>query len=141
MNWGKGIIIVCALFISGMAFMVYTTMTKNIDLVTKNYYEEEIQYQQKIDKMNNSKELNEKIKIESTADGVLITYPLKNINGEVSLYRPSDAKKDIRIPASADELGRQLIPKGILESGLWKVQVSWNADGVEYFNEEKVVIQ
>ncbi len=62
MSWGKGIILVFVIFILGIGIMVYKSMTKNIDLVTSNYYEKELKYQEQIDKINNSNRLEEKLK-------------------------------------------------------------------------------
>jgi hypothetical protein len=52
MSWGKGIILVFVVFVLGIGVLVYRSMTKNIDLVTTNYYEKELKYQEQIDKRN-----------------------------------------------------------------------------------------
>lgn len=141
MNWGKGIVLTCAVFICGIAFMVYTTMTKNIDLVTKNYYEEEIKYQQQIDKMNNTSVLDKKPTVETTSQEVIIIYPFKDVVGEITFYRPSDAKMDLKFPIQPDKNMKQIIGLDKLGSGLWKVKIKWNAGGVEYYNEEKIIVK
>jgi len=75
MSWGKGIILVFVVFVLGIGILVYRSMTKNIDLVTTNYYEKELKYQEQIDKINNTNSLKEKIKIEYNGSVILITYP------------------------------------------------------------------
>lgn len=143
MNWGKGIIAVCALFITGIGVMVYTSMTKNIDLVTKNYYEEEIKYQQQIDKINNSSRLKEKVMVETVDNAITVTFPKQNgsVNGEISVYRPSDAKKDFKVPIQLNSDSKQVIPTDKMQKGLWKVQITWNMNGTDYYNEEKIIIR
>lgn len=42
MSWGKGIVIVFILFVGGIGVMVYKSMSKNVDLVATNYYENEL---------------------------------------------------------------------------------------------------
>ena len=88
MSWGKGIILVFVVFVLGIGVLVYRSMTKNIDLVTTNYYEKELKYQDQIDKINNTNSLKENIKIEYNGNVILITYPAvqKDISGEISLY-------------------------------------------------------
>jgi len=36
---------------------------------------------------------------------------------------------------------KQLIQKGVLAKGMWKVQINWAMDGRDYFSEDKVMIQ
>lgn len=142
MNWGKGIVIVFVIFGLGMAFMAYKAVTKNIDLVSKNYYEKEIKYQDQIDKINNTGGLIENLKFDNTEAGIVITYPnMSGLKGEISFYRPSDAKKDFKIPVEYGKDNRQVISTQTLQKGLWKVQVNWNAGGVDYYTEGKIMVQ
>lgn len=144
MNWGKGIILVFIVFILGIGLMVYKSMTKNIDLVTGNYYEKELKYQEQIDKINNSNQLKEKLKIDFDGSRVQITYPDipgKLITGEISFYKPSDAKSDFRLPVETGREMKQVIEAAKLSRGMWKVQINWAMDGKEYFSEEKIMIQ
>ena len=143
MNWGKGILIVCGSFVLGIGVMVYTSVTKNIDLVTKNYYDEELKYQQKIDKVYNTHNLNEKVTFDVTENSLIISYPKSTINiiGEVTFYRPSDEKKDFKLPVELNEQSKQVIATDKLQKGFWKVQVNWNTNGTDYYSEEKIIIQ
>lgn len=143
MSWGKGIVLVFVLFILGIGVLVYRSMTKNIDLVTSNYYEKELKYQEQIDKINNTNSLKEKIMIEYNGSVILITYPSvqKSITGEISFYKPSDAKSDFRIKVEPGSDMKQIIQKEMLAKGLWKVQINWAMDGKEYFSEDRVMIQ
>lgn len=145
MSWGKGIILIYAVFVTGIAVMVYTSMTKDTELVTKNYYEKELKYQEQIDKINNSNELNKNLRIEAKDNMLVIIFPndelSKNISGEVSFYRPSDAKSDFTIPVEVNGKREQAIATDRLQKGLWKVMVNWNNGGVNYYKEEKVMIQ
>lgn len=142
MNWGKGIIIVFVIFFAGMAFMAYKSMTRDIDLVAPNYYEKEIKYQDQIDKINSTSRLKEKLKIETTGGSLVISYPdISGLNGEISFYRPSDAKRDFKLPIEAGKDNKQIINTQTLLKGLWRVQVSWNAGVQNYYSEEKIMIQ
>ena len=94
-NWGTGIVIAFVLFISFILFFVIKASTQkkyNYDLVSEEYYKDELNYQTDIDKLNNTKELNIKITTIKTKDGIEIAFPenyiTESINGKVSLYRP-----------------------------------------------------
>mgnify|MGYP000509856137 FL=1 len=59
-NWGTGIVIVIAAFISFIMYFVITMSTNNkysYDLVTDNYYQQELQYQKQIEAEKNAKNL------------------------------------------------------------------------------------
>ncbi len=143
MSWGKGIILVFTVFMIGIGVMVYKSMTKNIDLVSNNYYEKELKYQEQINKINNTNRLAQGVKIETNSGAVIITYPGNSgkVTGEVSFYKPSDAKNDFKINVESGSDLKQIISTEKLTKGLWKVQVNWAMDGQEYFNEEKITIQ
>ena len=77
-NWGKGIVIAIVLFISFIMYFVVTMTTDHRydhDLVTENYYQNELTYQEKINASRNTINLSEDITYEQTADGILIKLP------------------------------------------------------------------
>ena len=133
-----------SLFAAGIIAMVSVSMTKNIDLVSDNYYEKGIKYQDQIDMNKNSAEFSDKIKTEIKDSGLLIEYSgdlLKgNFSGEIKFYRSSDAKKDFKVNIETDEKGIQLIPVMNLDKGLWKVQFSFKKDNKNYFLEKSIFI-
>ena len=53
MNWGKWIIVSFVLFAAFIGILVVICVRQDISLVSKNYYQEELAYQQQIDRMNN----------------------------------------------------------------------------------------
>ena len=61
-SWGTGIAATYIIFVLATLGMTYAMMTKNVDLVSTNYYEKEIKYQEQIDKINNTSGLNDKLK-------------------------------------------------------------------------------
>lgn len=133
-----------SLFAAGIIAMVSVSMTKNIDLVSDNYYEKGIKYQDQIDMNKNSAEFSDKIKTEIKDSGLLIEYSedlmKDNFSGEIKFYRSSDAKKDFKVNIETDEKGIQLIPVMNLDKGLWKVQFSFKKDNKNYFLEKSIFI-
>lgn len=125
--------------------MVIFAMTKNTDLVSDNYYEKEIKYQDQIDKEKRTKELGEQIKIDYQGTYISIkfpnTYNIRDIKGTTLFYRPSEARKDIRLNLELDSLGEQKIITYKFSKGLWKIQVNWKMNGKDYYNESSVRIE
>ena len=143
-SWGIIVMLGFSLFAAGIIAMVSVSMTKNIDLVSDNYYEKGIKYQDQIDMNKNSAEFSDKIKTEIKDSGLLIEYSedlIKgNFSGEIKFYRSSDAKKDFKVNIETDEKGIQLIPVMNLDKGLWKVQFSFRKDNKNYFLEKSIFI-
>ena len=143
-SWGIIVMLGFSLFAAGIIAMVSVSMTKNIDLVSDNYYEQGIKYQNQIDMKLNSAEFSDKIKTEIKDSGLLIEYSedlmKDNFSGEIKFYRSSDAKKDFKVNIETDEKGIQLIPVMNLDKGLWKVQFSFRKDNKNYFLEKSIFI-
>jgi|WetSurMetagenome_2_1015567.scaffolds.fasta_scaffold47059_3 hypothetical protein len=144
LNWGKRIAVLYIGFVILVLAMVILAMTRKTELVSENYYEKEIKYQEQIDKEKRTNELNGKVKIEYSGSYILIkfpsTYNLKNIKGTINFYRPSDESKDFKLNIEPDENGEQKVATTKLLKGLWKVKINWFLEEKEYYNESSVLI-
>lgn len=138
-NWGTGIVISMLIFMLATTGMMILFINQKVDLVTDNYYDKELKFQQQIDKINNTNNLEEKVELKFDGNLVSVTFPQSyNVlkpEGELFFYRPSDNKKDFKIPLSIDSTGMQVVPVATLEKGFWKVQLHWSMQSLEYFNE------
>ena len=142
MNWGIKIILSYVSFLVLIVILVYKSVTAKIDLVTDNYYEKELRYQEQIDIMNNARKLNNKTVIRQVNNFIEIIFPLKPHRGRIHLYRPSDAAKDFNLEISTvDNSLTQYIDITALDNGYWKVKVNWITDGTEYYTEENLMIR
>jgi hypothetical protein len=140
-SWGKAIAATYIIFVLITLGMTYAMMTKNVDLVTPNYYEKEILYQQQINKINNTSKLKEGMKFEFTGSTVNFSFPkIGEISGEITFYRPSDSKKDFKVAIQPDKDNKQVIDASMLLKGYWKIKIEWKSGGVEYYNEETIII-
>jgi hypothetical protein len=88
-------------------------MTQDVSLVSDNYYEKSLVYQDEIDNQNRTKSLDEQVKINFNGEVINILFPStyldKNISGEIYFYRPSNSKLDFKLPLELNEEGNQLI--------------------------------
>ncbi|MBK9638010.1 MAG: FixH family protein [Bacteroidetes bacterium] len=146
MNWGLRIILLYTAFVGGMLFLVYKCTQQNIDLVSADYYAQEIKYQEKIDRLNNSQHQDVRLEVAYAAsEGMIqIKYPAsstsKNTTGEIVLFRPDNSKLDFKIPIDIID-GIQNIPSQKLIKGLWRVKSSWSTNDTPYYQEERIIIQ
>ena len=144
-NWGTAIVIAFIGFIGFILFFVIRMSmddSANHDLVTEEYYREELGYQKEIDAERNAKNASEQIKITRRAEGLLITFPdglaNKNVQGTVSLYRPSNKHLDFDLPISLSNT-HLLIPEKRLLDGRWDIKVNWKHKGKDYLHKESIM--
>ena len=140
MNWGYKVIIVFVLFATGMLTMVTKSMRAKIDMVTPDYYKEELKYQQVIDGQNNVNALSSPAGITQTAGSVILQFPAeiqgKTVEGKITFYRPSDINKDLTYNIQPDENRQQEFQKKSLVKGLYKVKIEWLMNEKPFYQEQ-----
>lgn len=143
-SWGVGITIVIILFLLISLATVYFTTTVDVELVTDNYYEKELQYQDQINSEMRTADLPEQLKIKTESDKVIFSFPKlfnsKDISGELYLYKPSNEQNDMRIPVKVDSTFIQVITTDKLEKGLWRIKASWSVNKIKYYNEKILMV-
>jgi hypothetical protein len=144
-NWGTGIFIVIAMFI--LAIVVFMIYVSNLDIkiVEDNYYDKELAYQDRIDRLNNTAALPWKIEVKQEPGIIIIQFPktdpLIAPEGNLLLYRPSDPAKDISIPLQLNDSSRQVIDIKGIDKGKWVIKMDWKMGGKGYYFEKEVFIQ
>jgi hypothetical protein len=140
-SWGYKIFIGYSLFVIGMLFLVYKASNQSFDLVTENYYEAELKYQEVIDQKERVANLSTPPKIQHTINSVSVQLPQeftdKEVKGEVYLYRASDASKDIRQQFTATDGFYKLQMEKEL-SGMYEVKLSWQSGGKTFYHESRL---
>ena len=128
-------------FVAGMGFLVFKASSEKFDLVTKDYYDQELEYQQVIDQAANSSRLSAPVTIERTEGELKISFPDEMMNKkklvDFYLYYAADAKKDFRksFELNENELV-QALPAGM--KGMYELKLLWETDGVKYYFEKKL---
>lgn len=145
--WPYGIVLTFILFISGTAALIVIACQNNADLVSTQYYEDEILFQTEIDRVKRAQTLASPARVTYTAAQKRITITLpgahatNELQGSIQLYRPSAAGLDQTIELKPDATGVQAFDTAQLQPGLWKVKVLWTVNGAEYQIDERVVIE
>jgi len=143
-SWGTGIVIGIIVFVVISITMTIIFMTQDVSLVSDNYYEKSLSYQDEIDKQSRTNSLNEQVKINFNGEIITISIPSdyisKDISGEIFFYRPSNPKLDFVLLLQLVE-GNQNIPVERLEKGFWRIKLNWTMDGNGYFNERAITIE
>ena len=145
--WPAGIITVFALFVCGTIGLVVLASTNRVELVSPDYYEQELRYQQRLDGLNRTHRLAPEAKISFDAGRKAITVALpaqharQQARGQVTLLRPSAAGLDRRIPLALEADGIQRLDASSLPQGRWNVRVEWRVGDEDFCLEERVDVK
>jgi hypothetical protein len=141
MDWGKGIVLTIAAFVIIMISMVTICVKQDdIHLVTQNYYEEEIKYQDQIEKIINATLLEEEVlTFDTQAKIVALNLPV-GAKGTLHLFRPSDARLDQKIDFDIANTAENAVNVGALKPGYWRVKLTWEDQGKAYYQEKQINI-
>lgn len=143
MNFGGKIVILYLSFVALILTLVFNCYSMDVDLVSSDYYAQEINFQQKINATNNEKDLKSSIthaingkSIILNIDSALLSNDFK---GTVTFFRPSDSKKDVSLKMNFIN-NEQVIDAKNLIHGAYKLQLSWTSNQKDYFKEDVIFI-
>ena len=141
LSWGYKIMLGYSLFVAGIVFLVIKASSQKLDLVTKDYYEQELQYQTMIDQSANTARLSAPVTVDQTATELKIAFPQemkeKKKSVQFYLYYPADAKKDFRKTFELNE-NEFVQPLPTAMNGMYELKLSWKVDAVKYYFEKKL---
>ncbi len=144
--WPVGIIVTFALFFAGTVGLVVMACSQKVDLISADYYEQELKFQGRIDRVERTQRTASHAAIAYDASGRCITVSLPpeqarlTVWGSIELYRPSAAGMDRAVRFAPDANGTQRLDARGLAPGLWRVRVTWTAEKENYYLEQKVVV-
>jgi nitrogen fixation protein FixH len=143
-NFGTGIAVVYGIFALAILTMAIRSTHYDVGLVKKDYYADDLNYQQHFNKIENEKSSAERLKIERDTEGVclILRFPQNQPapTGTVMLFRPSKVGIDqtISIETNADNVLH--VPVKTLLRGAWKIQIDWRANGTAFYREENITL-
>ena len=146
-NWGTGIVIAFALFITFILYFVFSVQSNSKydnELVVEEYYKHDAKFGDEMIRIQNAQDLKQKPLVSNTSEGITIVFPdvfvPKEIKGKVSFYRPSNKKFDFDVPILLSG-SRLNVPKEKLLGGRWEINMEWQYQGKQYLTKEVVYIE
>jgi hypothetical protein len=144
-SWGYRVMFLYVGFAGLIIYFVTRSMNEKVDLVTPDYYAQELKFQDKIESINRNNELTSALSIDYSDAGIIITYPSdlqnKTITGAINIFRPSDKSKDQTIEITPDKEMKQTINTASLSKGMYRIKVDYEVDGSGYYSEKQIVIR
>lgn len=122
------------IFILGLIF-TFPTDSKNSDLVSDNYYEEELEYQKIIDAKHNAARLKELPKYKATSYGIEISFPedVKPDANKINfvLFRTEDSNLDVKKEITLNN-HKFIIPGKVISKGSYTLKIKWTESKKPY---------
>jgi len=142
MNWGKSIALAFVLFAVFIGVLVVVCIRQDIPLVAEDYYQQELMFQEQIDRMRNTSALPEKPIIEIIGTEVEIRFVrLSDISeARLELFRPSSKSMDRTFVLTPAEGGRIRMNVSNMASGMYRAKMRWSMDGKPYYLEQVIYL-
>jgi hypothetical protein len=144
-SWPLGIVVIFIVFILFKVGFIIFSRFHRVDLVSSDYYQQGINYQQQIERQKRTRSMSKNIRCEynKSAELLKIVFPankvLGNISGDIHLFRPSDAKQDKWFFLTLNASGEQIIDVRNLAKGLWRIKIKWIIQSNDYYFEDSIV--
>lgn len=144
MSWGIRITILYLSFVALIVGLVSMSMHEKIDLEMKDYYAQEIKYQDRINAIERTNRLQQPLSWQITGREIVFRFPseLKGqvTKGNILFFRPSDASMDKTVAIPADTSQGRHISVEYLKKGFYKMKIEWQAGNETYYNEGTINI-
>lgn len=143
-NWGTGIALVYGAFALVMIAVVIISRQYDPGLVSKDYYNLDLNYQEHMEKKQNAVNLVEGLNVQYDAirQVICLQFPagISRPAGSVKCFRSASVQDDLNLEVQTGPNGQMEIPAAQLSSGRWHLEIDWQADGTKYFNEAVVTV-
>ena len=142
MNWGKSIVLVFIVFAGFIGTMVYWMTRERIDLVRDDYYQDEIAYQQQIDRVRRTvtNETNMAMSYQPHQQQVSFVLPDSLQKATITFYRPANRQADFNVAITSPHPVRKTVSTAALAKGYWRVQMVWSDGRQDYYQENDLFI-
>ena len=143
MHWGYKIIVVFGAFILVMGILVYKSYHTRSELVTPEYYQDELKYEEVIQGSKNAGSLADSIGIIQSGNKFRLALPGgisdQDLSGDVWFYCAYRSANDLRCPLKTGQDHTIILPRE-LSPAKYTLKVNLNFSGKKYFLEKEVQI-
>ncbi len=138
--WPYAIVASFVLFALFIGSMVKRSMDVSLNLESENYYEQEIAYEGKINRIKKARELG--IEIREEEGKTVLWVGKKNTPSRVTVrfFRPSDSKMDLLKTYEIDQ-AEYAFNTDVLAKGKWVLRVELETPNGKAFVEKELMIE
>lgn len=137
-TWGHGVVVALAAFISFILYLIFIFPIgqQNSELVSDNYYEDEMMYQNVIEAKHNAEKLTAIPQYIQDKEQIKIVFPAEfnssNTKVNINLYRTDDKRLDIKKEVNLDSNNSFSIPRKVLVPGGYTLKLHWTKGQKSY---------
>ncbi len=142
-GWGWKITILYSCFVVLMVTLVVASSRQKFDLVSKNYYDDELAFQKTLDAGKNQAGLSQPVSIHANKDSVIIDFPdefrSKVLSGDIRFYSPvnEDWDKSFKINTGNNSV---TVSRKSLRNTKYTIKINCAVDGKNYYQESEILL-
>lgn len=144
LGWGTKITLLYLGFVAIILTLVVGSMRQNFDLVSKDYYSEELKYQEIIDASRNQAKLSAPVSLQQVGEQITIIFPEEfhqsMLKGTAQFYSQVDAAWDKSYDLNIQK-GKSQISAASLHATTYLVKLHWIEDEKEYYQQTPIIIR
>lgn len=144
LNWGLLIVIVIACFVTMISILVISSVRQDFDLVTKDYYAEELKYQKVLDAGKNQAALSAPVQLVKEGNDVNLIFPSefigKQLSGTLQFFSMEHESWDKTYTIDIQD-AKATISIADVHPANYTIKLNWTDDGKPYYQETELNIQ
>ena len=142
MSWGNKLMLVFIAFAALITTLVYKAVNTKFELVSKDYYKDELRFQDQIDAAKNSAAIANVI-FSQNESSVYIQFPpefnTKKIDAKIWFYCKADGNRDKKFEINTSSASVVINKKQIFK-GNFEIKITWFANGKNFYNAESITV-
>ena len=136
-NWGTKLALWITVFILFMLGLVFMTILNDITLVEKDYYPKGLDYQNRIDEMENARLEKVSFTVKQLENEIEIHFSnVKADSGTINFFRPSNNQMDRIIHFNNTDNGVKHLDINDFHKGKYIMKISWKNGNKNYYLEQ-----
>lgn len=143
MSWGYKILAMYGAFMLLIGALVFGSYQQDVNLVSKDYYQREIEFQQVIDGRNNLQKMAAQPEILMLKDVLEVKLPagsseLKDL--EIWFYNVAIPAADIKFNEESTTKRIFTFPLTPVHTGTYHLKIKWTVSGIPYYFDKEMSI-
>lgn len=140
-SWGKRITILYLGFVAIIVALVVGSMRQDFDLVSSDYYGDELKYQEVIDAGKNQSALSAPVQVYANEQMLTLDFPhefaSQVVTGSVQFYSPVNSAWDKTMDITVEN-NKMLVQRSLLKNTRYQVKIRWQAGDKPYYQETEI---
>lgn len=140
-GWGWNVTILYSFFAAMIIMLVVASSKQQVDLVSADYYKDEIAYQRVLDAGRNQAQLAGAVTVHANEQNVYLDFPAEFDRliktGKLQFYAAANKNWDYSIPLQTGE-NTISVPRSNLHNTRYVVKMSYVVNGKDYYYESTI---